>query len=299
MYAGITRALLSVLLLVGTGEAMSAQMVPVQHPSGLAFSRPADWTMREGDDGLYFFPPGTAATGSTPPEYMFMGMAPAPEVRSASDPAVVGYFQQLLASAVPGSRRDGNIRSMKTGVGQAAIIPFTGRPNGIDSAILVYVVVRDEEGLYLIHVRNKDARSDPKLGRAIFASLNLKLQIDPALTGAWTRTERSSSTVGSVDPSMFSNTRYIRYEFDGAGNVKLTQSVTDASVSDDVSVIDSGGSVLRGRYSSLGKELYIEWEGGSEASWEYSVFPDYNDGHLILKLKDMDSGKEKFYNRAR
>ena len=288
--------ILSLLLVALVGNAVAAQMVRFQHPSGVSFSHPANWTVREGDDGLYLVPAGA---GSTPREYFYMATAPADGVASASDPAIAAYFAQLLAADVPGIARAGKATTMKTAVGQAAIIPFRGRPAGIDSDILVYVVVREGEGLYLVHVRDRGAASNPGMGRTIFASLQVRAQIDPALTGAWVRTERSSTRVGSVDPSDFSTTHLVRYEFDGRGNVLLNSDFSSASISDDVSVIDNNASLLRGRYSSLGDELYIEWEDGREASWTYSVFEDYNDGHLILKLEDPDTGKAKFYNRSR
>ncbi len=132
------------------------------------------------------------------------------------------------------------------------------------------------------------------MGRTIFASLNL--QLDPDLAGSWVRTGRSSSSAGSYDPSQFSTTHLVRYEFDGAGNVAMKSDFSSSSVSDDVSVLSDGASNLHGSYSSLGEELYIEWEDGTEVTWIYSVFPDYNDGHMILKLQEPNTEDARFYD---
>lgn len=279
--------------------AASAGMVKYQHKSGLSFSYPEEWVLREDEEGLYLIPDGVKrANSGMPKEYFFLGMTPAPEITSAEDPMVAAYFEKMINAWAPGSVRAGQTGSVKTGLGPGAVISFTGAPEGIESDILIYVVIRDEEGLYLIHVRDKTASSDAQMGRKIFSSLDLRLRIDPALAGAWVRTERSSSSAGSYDPSQFSTTHLVRYEFDGAGNVTIKSDYSSSSVSDDVATIDNSASYLSGKYSSLGEVLYVEWEDGTEVAWNYSVFPDYNDGHLILKLQDPDTGKDKFYRRS-
>lgn len=279
--------------------AASAGMVKYQHKSGLSFSYPEEWMLREDEEGLYLVPDGVErADSGMPKEYFFLGMTPAPEITSAKDPMVAAYFEKMINAQVPGSVRTGQTGSVKTGLGPGAVISFTGAPEGIESDILIYVVIRDGEGLYLIHVRNKTASSGAQMGRKIFSSLDLRLRIDPALAGAWVRTERSSSSAGSYDPSQFSTTHLVRYEFDGAGNVMMKSDYSSSSISDDVATIDNNASYLSGKYSSLGEVLYIEWEDGTEVFWNYSVFPDYNDGRLILKLQNPEDGKDKFYRRS-
>ncbi|HFD92650.1 MAG TPA: hypothetical protein ENJ22_05115 [Gammaproteobacteria bacterium] len=268
-----------------------------QHASGLTFSYPDGWLLREDTEGLYLFPDGseTRREGS-PGEYFYLGMSDASGITSANDPRVIGYFEQMIASDIPEGKRNGTIDLMDTGIGQAIVIPFTGSPRDIPSDILVYATVREEQGLFMIHFRSKTSTTNPSSGRKIFASLKLELTIDPDLTGSWVRTERSSSSAGSYDPSQFSTTHLVRYEFDGAGNVAMKSDFSSSSVSDDVSILTDDASILTGTYSTLGEELYIEWQDGREAEWVYSVFQDYNDGHWILKLEDPDTGKAKFYN---
>ncbi len=279
-------------------QAAPDNMTRYQHKTGLSFSYPDGWMMKEDEEGLYLVPHGQEG-GSAPTEYLFLSVAPAPEIASARDPMVAAYFEKMLSEQLPGSRRDGPVEPVESGLGPGVVIPFTGEPGGVKSRILVYVVVQEEEGLYLVHVRDEAASSDPQAGREVFASLALNLRIDPDLTGTWTRTSRSSSTVGSVDPSHFSNTFMATYRFDGAGNVTLNTDSSSSSVADNVTIIDNDASYHRsGKYSSLGEELYIEWEDGTEATWNYSVFPDYYDGHLILKLTDPDTEEDNFYNRS-
>jgi len=291
-----SRILLFFLLAV-FGHAEAAEMMRFQHSSGLSFSYPAAWQLREDEEGLYLIQnDGAQGNSSMPKEYFYFSMTEAPGITSASDPEVIAYFEQSIVADIPGGARAGPVDSIQTGVGIAAVIPFVGKPQGIESDIFVYVVIREEEGLYLVHVRDKAAASDRQMGKKIFASLELRLQTDPDLAGSWVRTERTSSSAGSYDPSQFSTTHLVRYVFDGAGKVAMKSDFSTSSVSDDVSTIDDAASYFHGRYSTQGEELTVEWEDGTEATWIYSVFPDYNDGHLILKLQVPGTEEAKFYD---
>ena len=99
-------ALLSALLLcLPAAGAAARELATYQHASGISFSYPQGWTLREDEEGLYLIPDGvqTAANGM-PKEYLFFSSTPAPDITTAGDPVVAAYFEKMLAEQAPGRR---------------------------------------------------------------------------------------------------------------------------------------------------------------------------------------------------
>jgi len=291
----VVAACLVIPALVVPSDSLATEQI-YQHPLGYFFRYPGSWTLQETEDALMLVP-GDAVRDESGElmEIVLISSEDAPGIKSAKDSQVASFFDQEYKTAFPGLTRTGETEDMVTALGPGVVFTYEGEiEGGVPSMHRVHVVVRDETGIFLVHM----ARSDLVVGRMvetarIFGGFGheapvakpktVDQNIDTEIVRFWSRSsfEGSSGSGGQI-----SATSNLTYEFFADGTVIYGSRTRMGGNTDGLGVVlnsDSGPNTYRGVFTTSDNVLRMTWESGSEEVYEYKVFLDH-EGVPALKL---------------
>lgn len=206
------------------------------------------------------------------------------DAASPQDPRVAAYLEAQLRQWQPQVQRLPGLRTLQTGLGEAAVLPFEVPAAGL--AIEVYTVLHNGSAVFLLHAARKDllARRQPEIA-SLFASLARSRTPAPAETGIpglWRRSQCVRTSPGGA-PGIISSTTSFFFHFAPDGSFRFVERDRISGNTADLGVIlgrDSGAQVRTGRWSAAGGVLQLLWADGTRESFPYSV----NSSSLRLAL---------------
>ncbi|MFN0060205.1 MAG: hypothetical protein ACKVX7_17240 [Planctomycetota bacterium] len=266
-----------------------------QHPLGIAFEHPQDWTVQETPFGLQLLPAGPAPPpGSFVEGYVVALMPLAGGVTQLDDPRVGKYLDGLLKPFLPFLARSEGAERTKIGVryrwqgtspaGVAFAARVDGRLCGAYCAAITAIGERDKMA--------ERAAIVEQVSRTLTV---VAPQVDPQMIGTWYSTSSNSSGLAPNDRITVSHTNEVTLRADGivlTGGESLITGTTGKTADNpgtDVSghVQGAGGS---GRWAAAAGQIYILWhEGGATRS---SFFVQGQPGRREALLTDAQGNKQ-------
>jgi hypothetical protein len=273
---------------VGTKPAASAPTTaaPVTsgkvftHPTGMTVRYPASWAVKEASTAALLLPPDIKkdAAGKVDELYL-VGVDSAGGVSDIRDPRVLADVEQKVTQLGATLRRVGEPAYFKTGAKEAVALTYEGDSQGATIQARVYAAIHGPLVVAIIGLAEKSriAPRDADL-RAILASAKQgPSKLDPLLVGTWkgaggegglTATQHGRITAQS---SSTSNTR-ITLAMDGTA-LSVTTDYTVA-VSGTFGIDSTSETKKKGRWSTSGGKLTIQWEDGKIDAAPYRVEGD-------------------------
>ncbi|MEZ5649517.1 MAG: hypothetical protein R3E87_03100 [Burkholderiaceae bacterium] len=281
----VATALLAVVL------APAAHAARFDHPSGLGFDYPGDWTLQPQGEMLALLPPGGRIDRGQ--EFILVGGENLGGITQLDDPRVLQWFDAQMQASFGDVRRTGQQALAPAGMqleymagGQRHVVRYR---------------FKGPLGVFVIHLAESPARAG--VGRQVFTSLGGELARDPALIGVWTRTKTSGTDItysgGASGSFVASESRYA-YRFEPDGRVMYSAKSTifgqvSGAGANSTLLGDGDPDVDRGQYVANGSSLWILWANGNWSEWQYRVFP--HQGSFGLKLTAPGRDKPLYYEK--
>lgn len=254
-----------------------------KHSSGGQFKVPKGWKVEEHDEGLLLVPP-VAVEG----EVIGISAESAQGKTDPSDPEVLAYLDEIVASAVPGAKRVGKVESAKAGNGKGVALTWKSP----DKKVRAYVTILKGHGIALVAV-GSEAQVDKREGvlKEIFYTLGWgQGQTDRRLVGTWayysysqiSGRETKASAVLRAD-----GTFSYRSDSEAASNLSGKNSLGNETW---VGWVNSrSGSGYDGTWVAVGNTLTLNFEDGSSESFDFEF--QQQGTAFVLKLYGNDPKK--------
>lgn len=282
--------------------ATMANAADYRHPSGVAFTYPDDWQVRELEESLLLIPTAQEGGSSTPANglpdrFIWVGAEAVPSDTPIDHPDIAGYFDGAVASVYPQANRS-------EGVSHGGLLDDSGRLNyNVANDRQVKVRFRLENGLalFMAHSVSTGQEIEDSVFETAFESYRARLRQDAALIGSWYRSESAMTDVtydgnngGSSYVSAASQHQYAfrsnnRFEYASGAQVYSQSSSAGATGS----ASSSGDNPIDGgTYAADGTTLSLAWDEGDSVECPYSIFRNHSNV-LTLKLECWE--KPRFY----
>ncbi|MBI2191915.1 MAG: hypothetical protein HYU36_08025 [Planctomycetes bacterium] len=270
-----------------------------RHPLGFSFGYPATWNVQETQAGLQLVPPDVATSAQGALEaYLIIGQ-PAAGITKPDDPRVVQFFDQQVLSFAPFLQRSQKFEVLKTGGQAAAGYLWEGKsPIGVQSRMKAYVVILKGYAIGLIAVGATE-RIEAREGvlREMFTTFGFgEGEKDPRLVGAW-RYEHYYSTKDFSSTSIKTTVLRPDGSFSSSGQTMANAQHRDGGGDlTGSTMLDTGESAGdRGRWGAGGSKLFLIWDDGSYAEYQYHVEGQPGARNLLLVTPD---GKKQLWTEV-
>lgn len=272
-------AQLAPLLLLALPATLMAQNQIYRHTSGLEFTYPAGWQVQAAGERVVVVPADVVKDAAGQPlEVCWLAGEDAEGVTSPQDPRVAAYLETQLRQWQPKLQRLPGVRTLETGLGGAAVLPFEVPGAGLK--IEAYVALHDDSAIVMLHAAREDlfTKRQPDMSR-LFASLTRGQAPPPppgaeaGIAGLWRRSQYVRTSPGGP-PGTISSTTWFFFQFAPDGSFRFIERDRISGNTADLGVIlsrDSGAQVRTGRWSASGGVLKLSWSDGTVENLPYAV----------------------------
>lgn len=272
-----------------------------KHATGGTFGYPAEWTVKETDQGLQLIPPNPARNAQGPTEAYFIVAESAGGMKQVDDPQAVRALEAYVAKQAPALKRVGEVESLPAGAHKGIGLTWEVSANGMDVRARLYATIIKDNAVFLMALGEKQAviSREPAL-KDIFATFGFtEARIEKELVGTWYYWSYKGSASGNISAE---TRRTAELREDGTfvitGNVDsyISATVKDSGGDETAhgSVAGQHSSAVNGRWSAGDGRLYLAFDGGGLISFKYQ-FKDQNGNRWMLL--DNGAGKPEEWSR--
>lgn len=286
-----TALILAPLLLIGLSATVAA--ATYRHASGVGFSYPDAWQLKETAEFLLLIPPNTrTAPDGAPDEFVLVGSdAIEPNLR-VDDPRITEFFSNSMQEIDSAARQIGALDAKP----DQGALQFKSPTR----EYLIRYRLQHGLGLYMAHAWSAGKPPNPAFS-SVFDTFGGELAQDPALLGRWSGSTSEGSDIsysadGGSSYVSANALRVIQFEADNTVSFGASASVQSQSPSYSIGTSSSSAdsNTSWGTYSASGGSLVMRWLDGEEENCEYSTFSTA-DGPA---LKLICNGERAFYRRT-
>lgn len=270
-----------------------------RHPLGFNFGYPEGWKVQEAQGGLQLFPPDLSSSEQSPEAYLVTGES-AQGITSPDDPQVLQYFDNYFAQVFPFLKRKEKTETIKVGNTAGICITWEGQsPKGFQARVTAYVIILKGYAIGLIGLgaQERVQARDATL-REMFSTFGFgEGQKDPRIVGAW-RYEHYYSTKDFSSTSIRTTVLRADGTFSSSGQTMANATHKDgAGDTTGSTMVDTGESAGdRGRWGAAAGKLYLMWDDGSFAEYNYRVEGQAGARSILLVTSD---GKKQLWEEVR
>lgn len=238
------------------------------HASGGKFRYPADWTLKEAEEGLILTPPD-AIEGK---EFFLITGEKAEGATDPTSKVVADYLNVAIGTVAPGAKRVGGIEPAAAGNAKGAIYTWDGSINGVEGRIRAYVTILKGYGISLVAFGPKEkVEARDKQLRSIFYTFGWgQGKIDQRIVGRWqfysykSGRETKASAVLNADGTF-------SYESSSEFSANLSGKDTGGNELWTGWVNSRGGGGWKGTWYADGSEITLNFEDGTSETWDYRL----------------------------
>jgi len=253
-----------------------------EHASGGKFRYPANWQLRETEEGLELLPPDKGG------ESIFIAAESAAGKTDPNDPEVLMYLDSIVQAYYPGARREGKPKPARAGTGKAVELVW----NAGDKRIRALTAIIKNHGVTLgiVGSRAEVDRRAPQLDEIFLTFGWGQGKVDRQLVGTWAyfsysqvsgRSTNSTAVLNADGTFSFRSNSEAASNLsgkDGLGNQTWTGWVNSRSTS------ANGGT-----WTADGKTLWLHFSDGSTEEFDYRF--EQQGSAFVVKLFGNDPNK--------
>jgi hypothetical protein len=265
----------------------------IKHPVGVSMRHPADWTVKQSEEGYLLVPPGAVADKEM---YVVLGDS-AQGLTDPNSPMLLAAIDERVATEVsPMLKRQGGSKPVKAGNGKGVLLVYEAQGQNGKVELRTYATILKDYVVGILAVGEADViRKRADTLEKMFGTLIIgQSEIDRNLVGQWTKFSETVLDAQSAggrragDASLVGNhNTSVALNPDGTFSMRVqSHSIAGGS---GMFIENKSDDTYEGTWAAADGKLLLMWKDGSE---EYTYRIEGN--RIILR----GATKEIVYQRS-